>query len=154
MQALTEHTRKCAALTRELAAAKAAGAPIGLQKSTSNLFGTRDYGRKCRMDVRHFNRVLDIDRSRMLADVEGMTTYEGLVDETLRYGLLPTVVPQLKTITIGGAVSGLGIESSSFRNGMPHESVLEMEILTGAGEVVLARPDNEHRDLFYGFPNS
>jgi FAD/FMN-containing dehydrogenase len=37
---------------------------------------------------------------------------------------------------------------------MPHESVLEMEILTGSGEVVLARPDNEHSDLFHGFPNS
>ena len=46
---------------------------------------------------------------------------------------MPLVVPQLKTITLGGAVAGLGIESSSFRNGLPHESVLEMEILTGDG---------------------
>jgi FAD/FMN-containing dehydrogenase len=60
----------------------------------------------------------------------------------------------LKTITLGGAVAGLGIESSSFRNGLPHESVREMEILTGDGRVVLARPDNEHADLFRGFPNS
>ena len=49
---------------------------------------------------------------------------------------MPLVVPQLKTITLGGAVTGLGIESSSFRNGLPHESVTEMEILTGAGHVV------------------
>jgi hypothetical protein len=45
------------------------------------------------------------------------------------------MVPQLKTTTLGGAVAGLGIESASFRNGMPHESVLELDILTGAGEV-------------------
>ena len=63
-------------------------------------------------------------------------------------------MPQLKTITLGGAVTGLGIESSSFRNGLPHESVLEMEVLTGDGRLVLARPDNEHRALFHGFPNS
>jgi FAD/FMN-containing dehydrogenase len=63
-------------------------------------------------------------------------------------------VPQLKTITLGGAVTGLGIESSSFRNGMPHESVLEMELLTGDGRIIVATPDNEHRDLFHGFPNS
>jgi FAD/FMN-containing dehydrogenase len=67
---------------------------------------------------------------------------------------MPMVVPQLKTITLGGAVAGLGIESSSFRNGLPHESVREMEIITGTGQVVLARPDNEHADLFRGFPNS
>ena len=61
-----------------------------------------------------------------------MCTYEDLVAATLPYGLSPLVVPQLKTITLGGAVTGLGIESTSFRNGLPHESVLEMDILTGS----------------------
>ena len=83
-----------------------------------------------------------------------MTTYEDLVDATLPHGLMPLVVPQLKTITLGGAVAGLGIESTSFRHGLPHESVRRMEILTGAGEVVTATPDGEHADLFRGFPNS
>lgn len=60
---------------------------------------------------------------------------------------------QLKTITLGGAVSGLGIESASFRNGLPHESVLEMDILTGAGELLTASR-TQHADLFRAFPNS
>ena len=72
----------------------------------------------------------------MTADVEGMITYEALVDETLKFGLLPAVVPQLKTITVGGAVSGLGIESSSFKFGLVHETVEEMEILLGDGRLV------------------
>ena len=37
-----------------------------------------------------------------------MCTYEDLVDATLPYGLIPLVVPQLRTITLGGAVTGLG----------------------------------------------
>lgn len=82
-----------------------------------------------------------------------MCTYEDLVDATLPHGLIPLVVPQLRTITLGGAVTGLGIESTSFRNGLPHESVLEMDILTGAGEVVTASPDT-NADLFAAFPNS
>ena len=82
-----------------------------------------------------------------------MCTYEDLVAATLPFGLAPLVVPQLKTITLGGAVTGLGIESTSFRNGLPHESVLEMDILTGAGEVVTASP-GEHADLYRAFPNS
>ena len=65
-----------------------------------------------------------------------MTTYEHLVQATLPYGLMPLCVPQLKTITLGGAVTGLGIESASFRSGLPHESVIEMDILTGAGEIL------------------
>ena len=67
---------------------------------------------------------------------------------------MPLVVPQLKTITLGGAVTGLGIESTSLRSGMPHESVTEMEILTGDGRVVTATGDNEHAALYRGFPNS
>ena len=85
-----------------------------------------------------------------------MTTYEHLVEATLPYGLMPMCVPQLRTITLGGAVTGLGIESASFKFGTPHESVLEMDILTGDGEIltVTGAPDDPHRDLFYGFPNS
>ncbi|GAB3457353.1 FAD-binding oxidoreductase [Actinophytocola sediminis] len=130
------------------------GSPIRLAKPTSNLFRFRDPAPAAALDVSAFTRVLHVDRQARVADVGGMTTYEDLVDATLPYGLMPTVVPQLKTITLGGAVAGLGIESTSFRAGMPHEAVLEMEILTPDGEIVLARPDNEHRDLFYGFPNS
>ena len=58
---------------------------------------------------------------------------------------MPLVVPQLKTITLGGAVTGLGIESTSLRSGMPHESVTEMEILTGDGRVVTAAPGERAR---------
>jgi FAD/FMN-containing dehydrogenase len=82
-----------------------------------------------------------------------MITYEALVDETLKYGLLPAVVPQLKTITVGGAVSGLGIESSSFKFGLVHETVEEMEILLGDGRLVSCSC-RENPDLFFGFPNS
>lgn len=135
-------------------AAIPAGAPVRLAKPTSNLFRTRRPPSPAGLDVSGFDSVLAVDPIDRTADVQGMTTYEHLVDATLPHGLVPLVVPQLKTITIGGAVTGLGIESSSFRNGLPHESVREMEILTGDGRLVIARSDNEHRALFYGFPNS
>jgi FAD/FMN-containing dehydrogenase len=147
------HDQAVAGLRGQLAA-QPSGAPIRLAKPTSNLFRFREPPGRQALDVSAFGDVLRVDPEARTADVGGMTTYERLVDATLPHGLMPFVVPQLKTITLGGAVAGLGIESTSFRNGMPHESVLEMEILTGAGDVVLARPDNEHRDLFYGFPNS
>jgi FAD/FMN-containing dehydrogenase len=98
--------------------------------------------------------VISIDVPGRTADVQGMCTYENLVAATLPFGLMPLVVPQLKTITLGGAVTGLGIESTSFRNGLPHESVLELDVLTGDGVVVTATPDGENADLFAGFPNS
>jgi FAD/FMN-containing dehydrogenase len=132
------------------------GTGIRLAKTTSNLFRFREDGGRgpAALDVSAFTRVLAVDPAERTALVGGMTTYADLADATLRHGLMPLVVPQLKTITLGGAVSGLGIESTSLRNGLPHESVLEMDILTGDGRIVTAAPDSEHQALYWGFPNS
>lgn len=127
---------------------------IGLGKSSSNLFRLREDKNKRKIDVRNFNHVITIDQKNLTADVEGMTRYEDFVHETLKYNLLPTVVPELKSITVGGAATGVGIESSSFRYGFVHETVLAMEILLGDGRVVFCTPENEHKDLFFAFPNS
>ena len=131
-----------------------AGAPVRLAKRTSNLFRSRSAVRTPGLDVSGLGGVISVDvrpDGSATADVQGMCTYEDLVDVTLPRGYIPLVVPQLRSITLGGAVTGLGIESTSFRNGLPHESVLEMDVLTGAGEIVTTRPGD---DLFDAFPNS
>jgi FAD/FMN-containing dehydrogenase len=130
------------------------GSPVRLAKRTSNLFRARSSTDVPGLDTSGLTGVVEVDADSVTADVQGMCTYEDLVDATLPYGLTPLVVPQLKTITLGGAVTGLGIESTSFRNGLPHESVLEMDILTGAGELVTADRSTRHPDLYRGFPNS
>ncbi|MFJ9389671.1 FAD-binding oxidoreductase [Nocardioides sp. NPDC101246] len=127
------------------------GAPVRLAKRTTNLFRARAATDAPGLDVSGLGGVIEVDAEAGTADVQGMCTYEDLVDATLAHGMIPYVVPQLRTITLGGAVTGMGIESTSFRNGMPHESVLEMDILTGSGEIVTTRPGE---DLFDTFPNS
>ncbi|MFN3003345.1 FAD-binding oxidoreductase [Mycolicibacterium wolinskyi] len=128
-------------------------ATVRLAKPTSNLFRKRAKSTAKGLDTSGLTGVIGVDAVAQTADVAGMCTYEDLVAATLPYGLAPLVVPQLKTITLGGAVTGLGIESTSFRNGLPHESVLEMDILTGSGEIVTASP-HQNADLFRAFPNS
>jgi FAD/FMN-containing dehydrogenase len=127
---------------------------LRLDKSTSNLFRDRHGTPTRRLDVRDFNNVLRVDADAGVIEVEGMTPYAALVEASLEHGVLPAVVPQLKSITIGGAVTGCGIESSSFRYGLVHETVDEMEILLPDGNVVVCTPTNAHSDLFFGFPNS
>lgn len=127
------------------------GAPVRLAKHTSNLFRPRTATGSPGLDVGGLTGVLRVDPEARTADVQGMCTYEDLVAATLPHGMVPYVVPQLRTITLGGAVTGLGIESTSFRNGLPHESVRQMDVFTGAGEVVTCRPGD---DLFDTFPNS
>ena len=106
------------------------------------------------LDVSGLGGVLSIDIDGLTADVGGMCTYEDLVAATLPHGLAPLVVPQLKTITVGGATTGGGIESSSFRSGLVFDDIVELDVLTGAGEIITATPDNEHADLYFGFANS
>src|SRR3712207_4446184 len=59
------------------------GAPVRLAKHTSNLFRTRRRALGPRLEVRDFDGVLSVDPVARAADVQGMTTYEALVDATL-----------------------------------------------------------------------
>jgi FAD/FMN-containing dehydrogenase len=104
--------------------------------------------------VRAFRDVLAVDAAAGTLEAEGMVTYEDLVEACLAKGVMPAVVPQLKTITLGGAMAGVGIEASSHRHGLVHDSAFELEVLLGDGRIVTCTPDNEFSDLYFGFPNS
>ena len=53
----------------------------------------------------------------MTALVEPNVPMDTLVRETLRYGLLPPVVPEFPGITAGGGFAGTAAESGSFKYG-------------------------------------
>ncbi|MBS0350684.1 MAG: FAD-binding oxidoreductase [Proteobacteria bacterium] len=127
---------------------------IRLQKDTSNLFRDHNLKHQNKIDVRAFNQVIKVDPARLIAEVEAMTPFSTIVKETLKYHCLPLVVPELKSITIGGALSGVGIEASSFRYGFVHDGITQFEVLTGSGKIIECSADNEYSDLFYAFPNS
>src|SRR5512141_1420823 len=138
---------------RLAAVLRSSSGPVRLRKRTSNLFRPRRGDARVMLDATTLDHVIAIDRVARTAEVEGMTTYADLVDATLPLGFAPAVVPELKSITVGGATTGLGIESSSFRYGLVHETVDELDVLVADGRVLRCSPA-EHADLFYGFPNS
>jgi FAD/FMN-containing dehydrogenase len=148
------HEARKAALLETLRRAPGGATPLRLAKATSNLFRDRGEGRKHRLDLSDFDHVLEVDAAHGWVDVEGLVTYEALVDATLLHGVMPAVVPQLKTITVAGAVAGVGIEATSFRHGLVHDTLLELDVLLPHGEVLYCTPENANRELFFGFPNS
>ena len=131
--------------------------PVRFRKrTTSNRFR---YRAERRADVSvislgDFNHVLGLDTQTRTLEVEGLTTFEETVRFTLARGFLPTVAPELKHITIGGATVGIGIESSCFRYGFVHDGLLEADVLLPHGDIVTCNAHNEHADLFFGLPNS
>jgi len=127
--------------------------PVRLRKPTSNLFRPREATRRTEIDVTSLNHVIEVDTEACVAEVEGMTTYADLADATLPRGLAPAIVPELKSITIGGATTGVGIESGAFRYGLVHDTVQEIDVLVADGRV-LTCSRKQRPELFYGFPNS
>ncbi|MEO6419565.1 MAG: FAD-binding oxidoreductase, partial [Polyangiaceae bacterium] len=101
-----------------------------------------------KIDVSALDEILEIDLEGMTCTAEPGVTFSDLVKATLAHGLVPIIVPELKTITVGGAVSGCSLESMSFKYGGFHDTCIEYEVLTASGEVLHCTPDNEHRLIF------
>jgi hypothetical protein len=101
-----------------------------------------------KIDVSDLDEVLEIDPIAQTCTAEPGVTFVDLVEATLRHGLVPVVVPELKTVTIGGAVSGCSVESMSFRYGGFHDSCLAYEVITTDGDVLHCTADNEHALVF------
>lgn len=101
-----------------------------------------------KIDLTDLNEILKIDEGARTCTAEPGVTFVDLVRETLKAGLVPVTVPELKTITIGGAVAGCSLESMSYKYGGFHDSCVEYEVITAQGDVLRCTPDNKHKLVF------
>ncbi|MFC1666228.1 FAD-binding oxidoreductase, partial [Nanoarchaeota archaeon] len=93
-----------------------------------------------KIDISDLNEIIKINPKDMTCVAEPGVTFVDLVKETMKYNLVPIVVPELKTITIGGAVAGCSIESMSYKYGGFHNTCLEYEVITAKGEILICAP--------------
>ena len=127
------------------------GQPVSLRKRSAShqVPKARDARYSdARIDVTDLDEILEIDEARRVCVAEPGVTFVDLVSATLPRGLAPLVVPELETITIGGAVAGGSLESTSFAVGGFHDTCLEYEVVTAQGDVLVCRPDNQNALLF------
>lgn len=126
-------------------------APISLKKKSVSHQVPKLRDRKYqdeKIDLSDLNKVLNIDLKNLVCTAEPGVTFVDLVQQTMKYNLVPVIVPELKTITIGGAVSGCSIESMSYKYGGFHDTCLEYEIVTAKGDLLVCTPDNENSLIF------
>jgi FAD/FMN-containing dehydrogenase len=142
--------------TRVADGLRRAGGRIALRKkSISNLFRySPRHEQVRRLNLSDFDHLIAVDPVGRTLDVEGLATFERIVDATLPHGLIPPVTPELKHITIGGAICGIGIESTCFRHGFVHDGLIDADVLLGDGRVAVSSATNAHADLFEALPNS
>jgi hypothetical protein len=106
---------------------------------------------KYQIDISALTSILEINQREKYAEVEALVTFEELCKVTMKHGLLPAVVPELKSITIGGAIQGLGIESTSWMYGTFDKTVIEATLVTGHGTVLSS---SEAPELWKAVPGS
>lgn len=93
-----------------------------------------------KIDLSDLDEILEINPVTLTCTVEPAVTFDEVVQATLRHGLVPIIVPEHKTISLGGAVAGCSIESMSFKHGGFHDTCLEYEIITAKGDVLRCSP--------------
>ncbi|MFN7131968.1 MAG: FAD-binding oxidoreductase [Myxococcales bacterium] len=145
-----EHARKVARISQQLRNRKST-APLSIRKKavSHQVPKAGDLRRSDeKVDVTDLDQILEIDPVRRTCTAEPGVTFVDLVTATMKHGLVPIIVPEFKTITIGGAVSGCSIESMSYKYGGFHDTCLEYEVITATGEVLTCTPDNENSLVF------
>lgn len=145
------HQAKVDRLQMKLQQFHAAKTQVRIYHGGSNSTRPLNYSADRILDISDLNEVLEINPEERFVLVEPNVTMKALVEATLAHGLIPPVVMELRSITVGGGIQGGAGESSSFKYGPFHDTCLAYEVLTGNGERVVTSP-TEESNLFRGLP--
>lgn len=130
--------------------------PLTLKYQSSESYTTRTKSYKIgcsNLDCGALNHIIEIDPIKQTALVEPRVTMNELLQATLPYGFTIPIMPELKEITIGGAIMGMGLESASHQWGTFNDVCTAFELILGDGTLLRASP-SENTDIFYGIPGS
>jgi cytokinin dehydrogenase len=100
------------------------------------------------LDMRSMGRVLSVDDEGRTADVEGGAVWREVVRQLMRRSLVPRVLTNNLSVTVGGTLSMAGVGVASFKYGTQGDNVLELDVVTGRGDLVTCGP-NRAPDLFW-----
>jgi cytokinin dehydrogenase len=117
-------------------------APRGQGHST---FGQAQVSDGVIVDLSALRAVHDVDRHRTTVDAGAR--WDDVLAVTRSSSLIPPVLPDHLGLSVGGTLSVGGISGTSFRHGAQVDHVTELEVVTGAGELVRCTPA-QAGDLF------
>ena len=95
------------------------------------------------LDTSAMNRILEINEDEGWANVQAGVIWRDLVVAATERGLLPPVLTNNLGVTVSGTTSMAGLGVASFRAGTQADNALEIECVTGAGEIVVCSRDRE-----------
>jgi cytokinin dehydrogenase len=97
------------------------------------------------LDMTSLHRVAGVREDA--ATVQAGIKWRALVEHLAPHRLSPPVLTNNLDVTVGGTLSMGGLGVASWRQGTQADNCLELEVVTGKGEIVRCS-DRENRDLF------
>ncbi|KAH7030471.1 hypothetical protein B0J12DRAFT_583389 [Macrophomina phaseolina] len=147
---MEEHKRHVEAIAAKVRSFREQGVKFRISHGSTN--STRPSATRRDHNVINLSalsNVLKVDKESRTAWVEPNVPMDRLVEETMKYGLVPPVVMEFPGITVGGGYAGTSGESSSFKHGFFDRTINWVEMILASGEVVKASR-LERADLFHG----
>ena len=89
-----------------------------------------------------------VRRGARTVTVGAGATWSQVVQATLAHGLTPPTFTDYLELSVGGTLSVGGVGGQTHRQGAQVDNVRELQVVTGAGELVRCSP-TEHPDLFH-----
>ena len=148
-KALSEHNAEVEKVAASVRGFYERGEKFRINHGSTNSTRKRPQGKT--VDTSRLNRVLYVntDADQPYALVQPNVPMDRLVEETLKYGLVPPVVMEFPGITVGGGYAGTSGESSSFKHGFFNQTLEQVEMVLANGEVITCS-EQERPDLFKG----
>ena len=100
------------------------------------------------IDMRHFNKILHLDKDKKEVTVQTGVTWRQLQEFIDPYNLSIKIMQTYANFTIGGSLS-VNVHGRYIGEGPLVRSVRSIKMVTADGDIVSASPD-ENRDIFYG----
>ena len=124
-------------------------------KVDSSLVRSQQYKNqtKLSLNVHNLTRIVAVNPKDLTVTVQARCTFDALVRETLRHNAIPLVVPEFKSITVGGAIVGGALESSSFQYGQVSDTAVSLQVLLANGTLANVTAES-HPELYHALPGS
>lgn len=108
-------------------------------------FGQSQAGAGVVIDMTTLNQIHSVEPDRAVVDAG--VVWRDLLLTTVPAGLTPPVLTDYTRLTIAGTLSVGGISGRSYIHGAQVDNVLELQVVTGEGELVTCS-ESENRSLF------
>jgi cytokinin dehydrogenase len=121
--------------------AAAGGVPVAARGAGHSPFGQGQVAGGVVVDMTSLRAIHEVTAGQLVVDAGAR--WRDVVAGALRHGLTPPVLPDYLELTVGGTLSVGGIGGATHQHGAQTDTVVELEVVTGTGQVLRCSPTHD-----------